>query len=232
VIIPHGANAGVRFDSGGGPAGFSLGTWEPEVQETLAAILEAGSTVYDIGAAAGFYTLMAARRVGANGRVIAFEPFPENVRLTRRNLNLNGVDNVDLLETAVGAAVGTSMMVDEADAAVSVHLTVAADEGGIEVDVTTIDHLVAQGRIPPPDLIKMDVEGAEIEVIQGATDTIATHGPTLLVEVHGNWDEFDRAIEKLGYRYEGIEEHDPRSAGRATHVLASRAALDADAPVT
>jgi FkbM family methyltransferase len=218
-VIARGENAGLRFDGGRGPAGFVLGTWEVQTQRALSDLIAAGDVVYDIGAASGFYVLLAARRAGPAGCVVAFEPVPRNAELIRANVARNQLHNVTVLETAVAAKPGRAFMVDAEDAGVSVEMVPESD-GGVEVAVTTVDEVVFDRGLPPPDVIQMDVEGAEIEVLAGALKTLARYRPKLLIEVHERWVEFDEAIRSIGYTYRGIEYEVPADAGRATHVIA------------
>lgn len=221
ATIPRGAAQGLRYNSGGGRAGFALGTWEPEVQALLPQLLTADSVVWDVGAATGFHTLIMARLVGRNGRVVAFEPLPENLVLLRENILLNGFENVAVVEVALSDRSRRGVLVAEGDDEVSIALAEpGAGEAGIEIDVTTADTILLDGSVPAPSLIKIDVEGAEIELLDGARETLKRHKPVLLVEVHGRWDELDPLLNELGYDYEGVEYAEPRLADHATHVIA------------
>jgi FkbM family methyltransferase len=221
AVIPRGAAQGLRYNSGGGRAGFALGTWEPELQEVLPELLTADSVVWDVGAATGFHTLIMARAVGSEGRVVAFEPLPENLVLLRANISLNGFENVIVIEQALSDRARRGVLVPEGDDEVSIALAEPGyAEGGTEIDVTTADTLLLEGDVPAPSVIKIDVEGAEIELLQGAREILKRHKPVLVVEVHGRWDEFDPLLDDLGYDYVGVEHTQPRLADHATHVIA------------
>jgi FkbM family methyltransferase len=224
AVIPRGAARGLRFDPGGGRAGFALGTWEPEVQEALREIVEPGSVVWDVGAATGFHALILSRLVGAAGHVVAFEPFPQNIELLRRNLALNDVENVEVVELALSDTPGESHFARMADDEVTVGLMSDAEAGtdSVVVQVTTADALADGGEVQLPRLIKVDIEGAEIAFLAGARGMIERQSPALLIEVHGRWDEFDDEIDRLGYAYTGIEHASPRSSPEPTHVIARR----------
>src|SRR5580658_10208738 len=92
--IARGQGRGLRFNPAGTHPGYALGTSEPEIQELLAANVKPGSVMWDVGANVGFLTLIAARLVGPNGQVVAFEPLPSNCEAIRRNLALNQMGNV------------------------------------------------------------------------------------------------------------------------------------------
>ena len=217
VVIPRGAAAGMRFDATGQAPGFALGTWEPEVQETVAGLLQPGQVVYDIGASSGFYTLIAARAIGPAGVVVAFEPLPSSAVDLRKNIVLNGLENVIVLELAIGDSPGRAVLVEA-----GLQAAVAVAAAGVAVDVVTLDDLVAGERVPPPDLIKMDVEGAELAVLRGATRTLHAHRPVLLVEVHdgGDWRVLAGLLAEHGYSWHGVESAEPQFSTEPVHILA------------
>jgi FkbM family methyltransferase len=103
--VAHGRAAGLRIDPRGAAAGYALGTSEPLIQEAFAELVRPGAVVWDVGANIGFYTLIAARLV-ERGRVIAFEPLPENQAAIRANLELNGLTNVELAGIALADRAG------------------------------------------------------------------------------------------------------------------------------
>ena len=94
AVIGAGPGRGLRFDVGGGNPDFAAGTYEPPVQQALADCLKPGDVVLDVGANVGFIAVIAAKLVGPAGRVVAFEPVPENARLVRRNARLNGLSRL------------------------------------------------------------------------------------------------------------------------------------------
>ncbi len=181
--ISRGPAAGLIFDAGGMNPGYLLGTTEPFVQEALVRSLRPGDVFYDIGAAAGFHSLLAARLVGEGGAVYAFEPAPASADLVERNARANGAGQIHLLRKAVSAAGGRGLLlVDEQ----SNHSRLVSGEGPsvVQVELASIDDLVAAGEIRPPNVVKIDVEGAELDVLEGMQRTIAEYRPVLLVELH------------------------------------------------
>ncbi|HEV3047165.1 MAG TPA: FkbM family methyltransferase [Solirubrobacteraceae bacterium] len=108
--IARGQGRGLRFDPAGTHPGYALGTSEPEIQELLAANVKPGSVVWDVGANVGFLTLIAARLVGPEGRVVAFEPLPSNCEAIRRNLALNEMGNVEVVGVALSDEVGSAKL--------------------------------------------------------------------------------------------------------------------------
>ena len=177
---------------------YLRGTYEPDMQRALAAEVRPGATVYDVGAHAGFHTLATALRVGPVGRVVAFEPFPETYRSLERQLRLNPHLPVQALRLAASdrnATLAMRLAGNTAQHAI-------ATDGTVPVEARTIDALVQEGAIPPPDVIKIDVEGHEEAVLRGAQATIAAHRPVILCD----YDNLDtplvvaRALNGLGYR--------------------------------
>jgi FkbM family methyltransferase len=207
--IVGGEGKGLRFNLGRGHPGYLLGASEPLVQQVLTRHLGPGSVFYDIGANVGFLTLVGARLVGPSGAVWAFEPNPETIPVLRRNVALNGFRHVTVVESAVGARVGRARLVS--DDPLTAHLGTA----GVSVDVTTLDAMLEQLR--PPDLVKIDVEGAEADVLAGMRKTLDEFAPVVICEVHQNARQScARLLEAAGYDVTGLE---PTATGMP-HILA------------
>lgn len=155
---------------------------EPGLSAIMLGQLTTGGTFVDVGANLGLYTVAAARLVGPTGHVVALEPTPRTARVLRENIQLNGLlelGTVDVHECAAGAAAGTARLaLHDAD---SGHNSLYADEGTtgtVEVDVVRLDDLVPVGtRV---DVVKIDVEGAELEVLEGMR-RVAQDNPSVVV---------------------------------------------------
>jgi FkbM family methyltransferase len=225
-VIAHGPGKGLRFNPGGANPGYVLGTTEPGVQQALVDLLEPGMTFYDVGANMGFFSVIAARRVGPGGRVRSFEPVPGSARTLRHNAALNAAENIDVVEAAVGAHPGRAALAVTAES-VQAHLAeidthVPAVET-IEVEVTSIDAEVAAGR-PAPDLVKIDVEGAELTVLEGMLTTLEEHAPFVICELHGTNAEVCDFFEQLDYQLDSLEEvADVRTFDGPLHLVAEPA---------
>jgi FkbM family methyltransferase len=153
--------------------------YEYQKQLLLRRMLLRGSTVYDIGAHAGFHTLLASRIVGPSGHVCAFEPLPRNLRYLYEHLRLNRATNVQVIEAAVAEHAGNETFVEH-----GTYMGKLRPGGSLSVKTVALDPLIEGGRIPPPDFVKMDVEGAEVRALRGMRDTLATHRPTLFLSTH------------------------------------------------
>jgi len=225
IPILSGPGRGLRINLHGSAVAFATGTAERPLQEALQRELGPGATFFDIGANVGFVTIIAAKLVGRSGRVVAFEPVPANVAAIKENLALNRIDWVDVHETAIGRRSGSSASLIVSDVSAfsrlaSVSVPTGARET-IEVAVNSVDELLAAGALPVPDVIKIDVEGAELEVIEGMRRTIKEHRPVLLCEVHDCNAEYVALVQSLGYEAINLDEDLPVERGhRNAHTLA------------
>jgi FkbM family methyltransferase len=149
----------------------------PEIAELRRRGLRPGALVFNAGMHQGVLAMVLARIVGPDGRVVGAEPEPHNVRVARRNLARNGVDNVEIVQAAVADKPGTLFFEENIGGRV-----VGASRGSIEVQAVTIDELAAlHGE---PDVVFVDVEGAEGSVVAGAARTLGQGRATWFVEVH------------------------------------------------
>ncbi|HZK80499.1 MAG TPA: FkbM family methyltransferase [Humisphaera sp.] len=178
---------------------YVRGNYESEVQAVLARHLRAGMTFFDVGANAGFFSLLGSSIVGTSGKVVSFEPHPETAEQLRAQMAANSVNNVTVVEAAVCEKIGTHKFSDDTAAVMAALDTAKAATRTVTVKTTTLDHEVQSKSVP--DVLKIDVEGAEIDVIRGAKQLIAQRRPILLVEIHSNElaAEYDKAMADLSY---------------------------------
>jgi len=186
----------------------------------LRAAIRPGDLVFDVGAFLGTYALFEARWSGAEGRVVAFEPSASSFSILARHLAMNGLGpaRVDARHSAVGASVGRRMLIVFEDEPYRNQLAGLASPGQVSVEVLTVDAVCHElGRVP--DWIRMDVQGLEFEVLQGAQEAIrAARGRMkIVVETHPDqWPEFgidpreaqDR-FRMLGLRARPLKPADP-----------------------
>jgi FkbM family methyltransferase len=173
-----------------------LGSYELEIQKRVVKEVKSGDVFYDVGANVGFYSLLAATLI-APGRVYAMEPVPANLGYLRKHLELNRVDNVEVFETAICDQVGSTFFEVEATRAMG---RIAAG-GGVRVATSTLDALLREGKIAPPDCIKMDIEGAESRALLGAQECFERYRPKLFLALHGRevHDECCRLLSSWKY---------------------------------
>ncbi len=137
--------------------------------------LHSGSVCFDIGAQAGYHTLYAATMVGPSGPVFAFEPVPKNIANIKEHIAMNRLANVSVVEAAVSDFDGISHF-DCASSAVAGHLSA---QGSLAVRTISLDHEIDSGALPEPDYIKIDAEGAELRILEGARNLLTRRHPTL-----------------------------------------------------
>lgn len=185
------------------------GSYEKEQTGLMVALVAAGDTVLDVGAHTGYYTVLASHLVGRSGRVHAFEPDPRNAGFLRRHVRINGCDNTVVEEVAVAARAGTHRFGGGSGSGTAR----LQSDGGLEVSVVTLDEYCRRGGLHPT-LIKVDVEGAEAEVLRGAADLLRRHRPTLLLSTHGPevHAECLSLLGDLGYGAEPVGGVDPTTA--------------------
>ena len=181
---------------------FLVGSHEPRIRRLLEELARPGMTAWDVGAHIGFFALVLARRCE---RVVAVEANPENARRLRRNVELNdaavevveaaATDSTGVVELLRGPLSGTHRLAGT----VGPRWKHDADETRTTVEATTFDELAV--RFGTPDLIKIDIEGAEVAALRGATDVLREH-PTIVCETHGA--EIRATVEQIlhdaGYR--------------------------------
>lgn len=201
VRVRSGINSGSRWVVGSSIHGCWLGHYEIEKQAAVCRLVKPGMRIFDIGANAGFYTLAFSRLVGANGHVWAFEPLPENIRNLRRHVELNALRNVTVVDVAISDRSGSAQF----QRAPSNSMGRLAEQGGITVQTVTLDDFCEQTG--GPDLIKMDVEGAESVVLEGARRTLLNHRPVILLATHGREQEqrCTEILKAIGYGFSYLD---------------------------
>lgn len=175
-----------------------IGSYEPAIQSLIEATLRPGDVAFDVGSNLGYFTLLMATKVNPDGRVVAFEPDPEMFAALERNLerNSDAATAVTPLPVAAGAAQGK---VRFARGWRATRGRVVASGGDLDVDVTTVDE--TSERYGSPRLLKIDVEGGELDVLRGARAVLSEARPLVLVEVHSIQLEAQcaRFLESLDY---------------------------------
>lgn len=162
-----------------------------------------GDVVLDLGAHVGYYTLLAAALTGPSGRVFSFEPNPRNARYLRHHVRINRCRNVEVVEQAVcdhsgevrfglGTGSGTG------------HI---AETGAVSVRSVTLDDFCAE-RAVTPSVMKIDVEGAERRVLEGAAAALRSARPLIFLSTHGAEQAAAcrSVLSRLGYRMTAIDD--------------------------
>lgn len=204
----------VEHDYGGGTlkvhladplgAGWYDHDWPPlpEIVALRSSRLKPGARVFDAGAHQGVVALMLAREVGPSGRVIAVEASPHNAAVARTNRDLNGAHHLEIVQAAVASKPGTLSFSEGLNGS----LASAGEWGRITVPAVSLDDLADQHGVP--DVVFIDVEGAEVLALAGATKALAA-GADFFVECHVGC-----GLETLGGSVDAILAHFPRSRYR------------------
>jgi FkbM family methyltransferase len=159
----------------------------------LELVVKPGALVVDVGANIGMISIRSARLAGNSGRVIAIEPNPKIAPYCRANVQLNGVTNVTVFQTALGAKEGsTSFNCDHSDDCSRV-----IEKGGVTVPITTLDKIMETEPARDIDLLKIDVEGYEFVVLEGATESLK-RTQLIYIEVdEQNYSVYGRRTEEM-----------------------------------
>jgi FkbM family methyltransferase len=182
--------------------------YEPETVPLFYRLATRARTTIDVGAYVGFYSLLAGHANPA-GQVFAFEPLPEVHERLRRNLVLNGLDNVHCVRSAAGQSDGIAEFFSlptrmPTSSSLSPELMRSAPELiTSSVEVITLDTFVRDNKIPRVDLVKIDTENTEPQVLSGMRTTLERDRPFIICEVLGRGSEgpLEKILRPLGYRY-------------------------------
>lgn len=174
---------------------LALGSFEETEVKIFREKLKIGMTVIDIGANIGYYTIIAGKRVGANGKVLAFEPEENNLSLLTRNIFLNKINNVTVFKVALADKPGeTSLYLDDNNKG---HHSLSSQKSGtgkrVLVKTDTLDNILEKSGSLKVDLIKMDIEGAECLALEGMVKTLAINPDLILFT-----EFYPQAISRLG----------------------------------
>ena len=161
------------------------GDYEWYVQNALIAELKSGDTFFDVGANGGFFSLLGAKLVGPSGKVVGFEPHPETARQARAQLRVNDCRNATIVQAAISDRSGMLHFSDGSNG-FNRHLIDGQpsqqSQPAIRVQSITLDEAAQQ--YGPPDVIKIDIEGAEVLALRGATEILRQHRPSIVLEIH------------------------------------------------
>jgi FkbM family methyltransferase len=186
----------------------------PHVHPAVLGFLRPGSVVIDVGANLGEWTVPFARKVGPAGRVLAIEPAPRSAVALESTLAANALRQAEIVRYAIGdhdgvaqfaVPVVTSARTDTGTARIG---PACAGHDALQVPMRRLDSLAAERDLTRLDLIKIDVEGHERQVLDGAAAILGRHRPALVIET-GHEADGDRAaihdhLTGLGYRMLGI----------------------------
>jgi FkbM family methyltransferase len=203
------------------------GIWEPKTTQYLCSSLTFGHVFMDIGANAGYFSLLASRCVGQAGKVLAVEPNPAMAKQLRQNTERSGLTNVDIAEAACFDSVEVRDLYignpyNTGNSSLSGNNL--AWTKSVEVACTTVDLLVEKHGLQRVDLVKIDVEGAELQVLRGMSATLKRLRPKIITELSSSLleafsvtlDTVQEYFRDIGYSVTPLEED---CMGRTTNYL-------------
>jgi FkbM family methyltransferase len=219
VVAVHGQKMGLHpSDPGLSRELATYGIHEPTATELLRGFIHEGMKVVDLGANIGYYALLEAQLVGQQGQVLAIEPALENYELLLYNIELNRVKNIQM---APPCAIGSTDTVGKLyiGGSANWHSLMPNLLGGdpsayVEVPLRTLDSLVKEVNFPRVDLLRMDIEGYEVEAVKGMWHTLETFRPRLMIELHycmttvSAMNELLTSLKSLGYYVEYLLDRD------------------------
>lgn len=187
VQLPGQGKVALRYRETLGLSSLLYGTFELAEINFVRRYLRSGDNAMDIGANVGIFSIVMGETLGQTGRVLAFEPAPGNLTRLQANLDRNGLGRVQVIPCALGGADGRMTLHLATDPAYPSLMEVQsglADGTGVSVQVRRLDSLWQELGMPEIDFVKMDVEGAEADVVRGASKFLQSCHPTMLVEAN------------------------------------------------
>ena len=222
------------------------GVWEPHVERCIREVLRPGDRAVDVGANLGYFATAMAQAVGPEGRVWAFEPVPATFERLDLARELNGFHQLETRRLALGRSAGFATIAYDPRLSgnASLYRQGEPDAEGVEIEVVVLDELVEADMVEPPQLLKLEVEGHELEVLHGARETISRSLPAIIFELNqplserAGWSLVDiwELLRECGpYRFWLIEEDGLRPLDSPSFELAPGDYVDvlarADGPV-
>jgi FkbM family methyltransferase len=210
----------LSINSGYAPVAMVMDRYEEETTRLFESLVKPGMLVIDVGAHVGYYSLLAARGVGTTGKVYSFEPEPDNYGLLQANIQRNVYTNIESLSKAVSDRVGSvTLFLTALDTGRhSYYAHGLPERGKLEVESTTIDAFLDAARWPKVGLVKVDVEGAENDVLEGMGQLlrrsqdlklIIEFSPTLLQNAGTPPPQFLQQLSHRGFQVHCIGKEGP-----------------------
>lgn len=184
-FLPGDVKVELRYREAIGVSTLLQGGFETSEIDMILRYARHGDTIIDVGANVGLYTVPLAEKIGPYGRAFAFEPLADNAARLRQNVRSNSLHNVEVFEMAAGTYDGFGCLHIADDVAYASTQAVAAKHAtgsSIAVPIARLDTVWAQRGAPPVSVMKVDVEGAELDVLQGSERLLGQCHPALLIE--------------------------------------------------
>lgn len=195
------------------------GSFEEQELSFFMSTLKPGDTVLDVGANAGLYSIIASKIVGEEGHIYAFEPGEVELSLLAENIALNQSSNIQVVDKAVGNYVGeVNLGISDDGAMNSLRVTQHSMQNikqWTSVQITTLDEFIKHSSIAKVDFIKIDVEGAEYLVLEGAKEVLTNNKLTILFESSNvtsaafeeSISDIIQYVQRIGFSVYYLDEH-------------------------
>ena len=192
---------------------YLLGTYEVALSKYVKKAVSEGNRLIDIGANAGYFSLIAGKYGRADLKHVAVEPVPENIRLLKSHLSENDIQNVIIEPMAISDKEGEIEFSNSSNLAANTYKTESSifSEETIKVKTSSLDAFASKYQLDSNCLIKIDVEGAELDVLKGGASFLRKFHPELVLATHDNHipgikNACLEFLQKLGYRVETLED--------------------------
>lgn len=209
LSILSGNLKGKKWIKGSHNISVVLGTYERKQSIEFASFCKNSKSFWDLGAHVGYYTLLYHFN-STGGKIAAFEPSERNANLFRKHMDMNKISNYNLFEVAVSDKEGV-LSFNKTATSVAGKLD---EQGDSKVNVVKLSKMVAEGKIAIPDLVKMDIEGAEVNVLKDMKQIFTEKKPVLFVSTHGK--EVHLAcvalLKDMGYILKALDRTDMEAA--------------------
>lgn len=218
VQLQHGPPAGLWLNPGPIDLATALSTSDVAMQRAVDLLVRDRMVVFDVGAGFGLCALVAARRC-PEGRVIAFEPVPEHGPLLERSASRSGLLHVQLERSALGEREGEArfhLSRRPGHGRLDVAGLPPEPSGFLQVQVRTVDQVVGKNAAPPPDLLVVDVEGAEASVLRGAAHVLRAARPIVVLSLHGTGAAIAKLLDSFGFDAFALGAGDSRPPGASS----------------
>lgn len=214
--VVRGPLRGTKFMLGtlegeGGGASVYFNMVEPEQTAAFVETLKPADVFFDVGANVGYYTVLGAKAVGARGRVVAFEPLVRNLNYLYRHVQMNRLENVKIIPSACSDTISLAAFSSGQNTAMG-HLaeTIGSCAETLENDIAlvstvTLDAVAARLHVTP-NVLKIDVEGAELAVLRGASERVLPARPRIFLSVHSKTLRADclKLLRDFDYEFEPL----------------------------
>jgi len=163
--------------------------YEDDVKKIFLNKINEGDTVIDVGANIGYFSLLAAKKIGSKGKIFAIEPMKQANNWLKKNLKLNDFKNDEVLEVAIGDKQGIMKMYKKSESSEMIILNPTISKKDLiicgEINIETIDNIISQKKIEKVNLLKIDVEGFEYEALLGCKESFkANKIENIICEIH------------------------------------------------